>query len=159
MTRHDDSRTPDVPNRGLWIGLAIGGPVMAYGVVELWSKVGMSRLVQTGEWLLGGLLTHDLVVAPLLIALVWIAGRTFPSRARTAIRAGVLATILVVAIGAPALLGYGNRPDNPTVHPLGYPTAALTSIAIVWGLVALGQLAAAWHRHQRTVATKNTASQ
>jgi hypothetical protein len=157
MTTHHDSHTSG-SNRGLWIGLAIGAPIMVYGALELLSKVGSRHLAQTGEWIAGGLLAHDLAVAPTLIALVWVAGQTLPSRARTAVRAGTLGTILVLAIGGPALLGYGNRPDNPTVHPLDYPTAVLTSIAIVWGLVALGQLAFAWRHHQGPSTGRSTRS-
>ena len=142
--------------RGFWIGLAVGGPIMGYGIIELASNAGTPRLLQTGEWLVGGLLAHDLVVAPLVIGLVWVIGKALPSAARTSVRVGTLATVLVLALGAPALLGYGDRPDNATVHPLDYSTAVLTSLVAVWGLTALAQGVTVWRNHRRAVAgTRN----
>ena len=125
------------PGRGLWIGLALGGPIMVYAIIELASKSGTAGSVRTGEWLIGGLLTHDLVIAPLIIATVWATCRALPARVRAPVCAGVLGTALVITIGAPALLGYGHRPDNPTVHPLDYTTAVLTAVTIVWTAVLL----------------------
>jgi len=135
----------DTPGRGFWIGLAVGLPVMVYGAAELIGQAGWPRAGDVAVWLGGGLLLHDLLLAPLVIAVVWAVGTVFPSGLRAPVRAGILGSALVVAIGWPALRGYGNRPDNRTIHPLDYSTAVLTAIALVWLLVAAWMLIAWVH--------------
>ncbi len=138
----------DSPGFGFWIGLAFGAPVMVYGAAELITQGGWPRFVNVVEWLSAGVLLHDLLLAPLVIAVIWTIRRLFPSQFTPPITAGILGTALIVAIGWPALRGYGNRPDNPTVHPLDYSTAVLTAIALVWILVAVWLLARALLRRQ-----------
>ena len=48
------------------------------------------------------------------------------------LRAAVLGSGLILAIGWPGLRGYGNKPDNATIHPLDYSTAVLTLLVLVW---------------------------
>ncbi len=127
----------DTPGRGFWIGIAVGAPVMVYGAAELIGQAGWPRARDVAVWLGGGLLVHDVLLAPLVIAAVWAVGTVFPADLRAPIRAGILGSALVIAIGWPALRGSGNRPDNRTVHPLDYSTAVLTALALVWLLVAL----------------------
>jgi hypothetical protein len=139
----------ETPGRGFWIGLALGLPVMAYGAVELFGQAGSTRATNVAVWIGGGLLLHDLLFAPVVITAVWAIGKVLPERLRAPIRAGVLGTALVIAIGWPALRGYGNRPDNRTIHPLDYTTAVLTAMAVVWALVGAWVLVAAIDRRRR----------
>ena len=55
----------------------------------------------------------------------------------TPLRAAVLGSALVIAIGWPGLRGYGNKPDNATIHPLDYGSAVLTLLVLLWA-AALG---------------------
>ncbi len=120
------------PGRGLWIGLAIGAPLMAYGSWELIHHSDLKHSWAVTRLLLGGLLLHDFVVVPIVLAIVWLVGRALPLRATNAVRAGVLGTLLVIAVGWAALRGYGTRADNPTIHPLDATTAVLTAVGLVW---------------------------
>lgn len=129
--------TDDRPGRGFWIGLALGTPVMMYGAFELVQQVGWPRAVNVATWLGGGLLLHDLVLAPIVLALVWAIGRIASAALRTPLRVGILGSGLILAVAWPALRGYGDRPDNATVHPLDYGSAVLTALALLWGAVAL----------------------
>jgi hypothetical protein len=131
----------DEPGRGLWIGLVLGTPLVAYGTFELIRQTGWSRSFAVARWLGGGLLLHDLVLVPTTLAVVWLIGRWAPRPLRTPLRAGVLATALVIAVAWPGLRGYGNRADNPTIHPLDYGTAVLTLLVLVWAVVGVW---AAW---------------
>jgi hypothetical protein len=101
-------------------------------------------------WLGGGLLLHDLLFVPIVVTVVWGIGKVLPARHRAPTCAGVLGTALVIAIGWPGLRGYGNRPDNPTIHPLDYTTAVLTATAVVWAAVGLWLLVVAIDRRRRT---------
>ena len=126
----------DEPGRGFWVGLGLGGPVIAYGVVQLVRRTGWPRSLATARWLVGGLLLHDLVLVPIVLVLVWVVGRITPRWLTTPVRTGLLASALVLALGWPGLRGYGNRTDNRTVHPLAYGTAVLTALALVWAAAA-----------------------
>jgi hypothetical protein len=138
----------DRPGRGFWIGLALGTPVMVYGAYELVQQAGWPRSFDVATWLGGGLLLHDLVLVPLVLALVWAVGRVTPPFVRLPVRAGILGSALIVAVAWPALRGYGDRPDNATVHPLDYRSSVLTALGILWAAVALGAVVA-WARRSR----------
>jgi hypothetical protein len=138
--------TDDRPGLGFWIGFALGTPVMIYGAYELVQQVGWPRAFDVATWLGGGLLLHDLVLAPIVLVLVWAIGRIASPAARTPLRVGVLGSGLILAVAWPALRGYGDRPDNPTVHPLDYGSAVLTALALLWGAMSLWSLLARLRR-------------
>ena len=133
------------PGTGLWVGLAIGAPVIAYGTWQLVHHSTAARTFAVARWAISGGLLHDLVLVPVMLTVVWLIGRTIPSRAANAVRAGVLGTALVVAIDWAALNGYGDRTDNPSIHPLNATTATLTAVAVVWILVTIFW-AVSWQR-------------
>ena len=74
----DDER----PGLGFWIGLALGTPVMVYGAYELVQQMGWSRAFDVAKWLGGGSALHDLVLVPIVLALVWATGRIAPGIVR-----------------------------------------------------------------------------
>jgi hypothetical protein len=123
----------EIPGRSFWIGLALGTPVMVYGAVELVNQTGWPRAFGVARWFGGGILLHDLVLVPIVLAVVWAIGRWTPTAVHTPLRAAVLGSGLILGIGWPGLRGYGNKPDNATIHPLDYSTAVLTLLALVWG--------------------------
>jgi hypothetical protein len=135
-----DDRPREEPGLGFWIGLALGTPIMVYGAVELIGQAGWARAFAAGRWLAGSLILHDFVLVPIVLALVWILGRSTPAWLRTPLRAGMLASALVLALGLPGLLDLDVRPDNATVHPLDYGTAVLTALAVVWGVAVVWAL-------------------
>jgi hypothetical protein len=120
------------PGLGFWIGLAAGLPMVGYGAFELIRQTGWPRAFGVARWLGGGLLLHDFVLVPTVLVIVWVAGRGAPPWLRNPLRAGLLASALVVAVAWPGLRGYGDKPDNATIHPLDYETALLTVLAVVW---------------------------
>ncbi len=127
-----DPPDTEIPGRGFWIGLAIGTPVMVYGAAELVQQTGWPRAFGVARWFGGGILLHDLVIVPIVLAIVWAIGRWTPAPVHTPLRAAVLGTGLVVAIGWPGLRGYGNKADNATIHPLDYGSAVLTLLVLMW---------------------------
>jgi hypothetical protein len=141
-----DQDAAEIPGRGFWIGLGLGTPVMVYGAVELVRKTGWSRSLGVARWFGGGVLLHDLVLVPIVLAIVWAIGRWTPAAAHTPLRVAVLGSALVVAIGWPGLRGYGNKPDNATIHPLDYGTAVVTLLALLWGAALVW---AAWRLARR----------
>jgi hypothetical protein len=136
------------PGVGFWIGLALGTPVMVYGAYELVRQAGWPRAFDVAKWLGGGLLLHDLVLVPIVLAIVWALGQVPSPLVRNPLRAGVLGSALIAAVGWPALRGYGNKPDNATIHPLDYGRSVLTALALLWGAVAVWVLLALVRRRR-----------
>jgi MFS family permease len=129
---------------------AVGVAMGAFGALRL-LQLELEDLLDAGLWLAGGVLLHDVVVAPLTIAVTLLATRVVPSRARTAVVVGVvvLATVTVTAI--PVLGGWGVRADNPTLLDRDYTAgwlvfAGLVVLGVVLGLVLGPVLALARRR-------------
>ncbi len=85
------------------------------------------------RFLVGGDLVHDVVVAPVAVAIGFFVLRRLPVVARAPLRAVLFGTAVVVAIAWPGLRRYGRMraPDNATVQPLNYATSTLTAVAVV----------------------------
>ena len=123
-----------------WAGYAAGGALMLTGAVGLLAAD--DHLLGWALWFAGGIVLHDLVIAPLVVATGW-ALRGLPR----AVRAGLLISVLVVAGTLPVVLSPGRVPGNPTILPLPYGRNLLLVLAAVW--VATGAVVA-W-RHRRAV--------
>jgi hypothetical protein len=129
---------------------AVGVAMGAFGALRL-VQLDLDDLVDAVLWLAGGVLLHDVVVAPLTIAVTLLATRVVPARARTAVVVGVvvLATVTVTAI--PVLGRWGVRADNPTLLDRDYTAgwlvfAGLVVLGVVLGLVLAPVLALARRR-------------
>jgi hypothetical protein len=124
---------------------ALGVAVAGYGVFRL-LELGWSNLVATVVWLAGGVLLHDVVLAPATIVVCALAVLALRSRAWRAAAAGglvVLGTVTVTAI--PVLGRFGARPDNPTLLDRPYVAGWL----VVAGLVLAGSVLAGWWGSRR----------
>ncbi len=115
------------------VGVAMG----AFGALRF-LQLDRSDIVNAVLWLGGGVIAHDLVLAPVTIALTLLAARLVTGRARAAVVTGlvVLATVTVTAI--PVLGGWGVRADNPTLLNRDYVIGWL----VFAGLVVAGTLIA-----------------
>lgn len=113
-------------------GLVIGGiALLAVGAGKLATTSGdVATAAAVVAWLVGGVLIHDLVVAPLALALA-AGGRRWlpPSWQRGAI-------VMLVIVGSmsvwalPVLTGLGARPDNPTLLDRNYAAGWLIVAAL-----------------------------
>ncbi len=117
---------------------AVGVVVAGWGVWTLLTNQRPDQLVAAATWLVGGVVAHDVVLAPLVLAVGWVLARTMPPWLRGPAVAGsiVLGTVTVVAV--PVLGGWGRRADNPSLLPRDYWSgwlllAAFVTIAVVAG--------------------------
>lgn len=138
MNREDARR-----GAGFWIAFGIGVAVMTYGVRGLVDQAGTGTAGTVGRWIIGADLAHDLVLAPIAIAVGWVVGRLAPGWARAPIQAGLVATGVLLLVAWAPLRGYGRAlvPDNPSVQPLDYRSALATVLAAVWIGVGLWAVA------------------
>ncbi len=127
------------PGAIFWIGLVIGGAVMAFGIRGVLMDSRATHPTELVRWVIGADLLHDFLFAPLVIAGGWLVVRVVPRTWRVPVQAGLVASGVAALVGWAAWRGYGRAtvPDNGTVQPLDYTTAILTVWAIVWGLVAI----------------------
>ena len=108
--------TEERPGAIFWIGLAIGGAVMAFGVRGVIMDSRATHPTELARWVIGADLLHDFLLAPLVIAGGWIAVRVVPRAWRVPVQAGLVASGVVALVGWAAWRGYGHAtvPDNAT---------------------------------------------
>lgn len=132
--------------RWFWIGVAVGGLLIAVGVRGLLDEAVPARGYLL--WFLGFNIAHDAVVVPVVAALVWVAhGR----RSAIAVFA-LLAAGATVVFSVPFVLGRGRIPRSPSVLPLDYAAGLTWALSgIVVGALAV---AAVTHLFRRRAATR-----
>src|SRR5262245_29551118 len=123
--------------RGRWIAFVAGYATMAFGVIGLVRMVPLRAAGQISLWVVGADLLHDLVLAPLVCVFGVALAHVVSPAWRWPVRAGAIATALVLLTAYPALRGFGRHtaPGNGSVLPLDYTTAVLTVLAVIWGVV------------------------
>ncbi len=116
----------------------VGVPGVLAGLYGLFLllDLGLSNLWAAVEWLAGGVILHDGVLAPAVLLLAAIGLRVLPKALRTPAVVGfvVLGTVTVVAI--PVLGRFGARADNATLLDRPYVAGWLGLAALV--LVGVG---------------------
>jgi hypothetical protein len=108
----------------------IGVGVAAYGV-KLLLDLGFGNLRATVAWLIGGIVLHDAVLAPVTV----LVGIAFVVLQRTGVRTGplivgglVLGTVTIAAV--PMLGRFGARSDNATLLDRNYLVGWLVLAAV-----------------------------
>lgn len=109
------------------LAYAVGAAFVAIGLFGLLGSG--TSLVGWGLWFGGLAVAHDVLVVPLVLGVARLTRRAPWPYAMGPIMAGA-----VTVVALPAVLGYGRRPDNPSVLPQAYGTHLVT-IVILIGLV------------------------
>jgi hypothetical protein len=114
------------------VGLVLG----AYGAALLWDNppVVIMRIL---VWALIAVVLHDLVFAPLCVALGFAARRLIPVTWWAPIAVAAFCSVVLVFLAIPVYGKPGMRPDNMTVLDRNYPLGLWISLAIVWACVPL----------------------
>ena len=73
------------------------------------------QLVSMGTWLVGGVILHDAVLAPVTVLLGVVAARALPRRTRAVAAIAFLVWATLTVAFANVLSGQGGKPDNDTV--------------------------------------------
>jgi hypothetical protein len=143
--------TPNATDRsstygvGFWIGVLVGGGLIAYGLIGMFGDLGDDWL----NWLVylvGADLLHDVLIAPFVALFGWLCIRRVPPPWRAPLESGLILTVFVLLVGLIPLAGWGGNPGNPTIRPLNYTTSVLTAIALVWLAVAVVTSLVWWRR-------------
>jgi hypothetical protein len=124
---------------GRLLQVSVGLPAGAYALWLLASSP-VAQWWSLLIWLAGGVVLHDLVLAPVLIA-VGVASRKLPRSLRRPAAVGLVLWGTVTLLAVPVLGRFGARDDNATMLDRPYVTAWLVGCALTVLLVAL---AGAW---------------
>jgi hypothetical protein len=119
------------------VGLILGG----YGAVLVWENppVIIMRIL---VWAVVGVVLHDLVFAPVCVALGFAARRLIPGKWWPPIAVAAFCSVVLVFLAIPVYGKPGMRPDNMTVLDRNYPLGLWISLGVVWACVPLYYLAA-----------------
>lgn len=132
------------PGAVFWITAAIGAAVVVFGVRGLFENEprGAASAVR---WYIGGALVLDLIVVPLGAVAGAVAKRVVPAWTWPAVRAGLLASVTLIAVAAPLIIEPQGPSSNASVRPRDYEQGLALALAATWVVVA-GWLAIARRR-------------
>ncbi|MBA2558319.1 MAG: hypothetical protein H0V07_00215 [Propionibacteriales bacterium] len=122
---------------------ALGAGALVYGGWLTWG-LGAGSWLALAKWLAGGVIAHDLLLAPIVVVLGVVTVRLVPAYARApvAVAAIIWGTLTVVAI--PVLGGFGADPTLPSLLDRPY----LSSWLILTALMVVGVAAASLVRRR-----------
>ena len=94
--------------------LVAGLAAAAYGGWQL-AQRGWANSEAAATWLVGGVLLHDAVLAPVTIAACWLALRLVRAERLAPWAVGLVLLGPLTLVAVPVLGRFGVRPDNPTL--------------------------------------------
>ncbi|HYR17537.1 MAG TPA: hypothetical protein VEQ67_25480 [Mycobacterium sp.] len=118
------------------LGLVVG----VYGAVLVLDNPPVI-IIRIVVWALVGIVLHDLVFAPICVALGFAGRRLISGRWWPPIALAALCSVVLVFLAVPVYGKPGMRPDNMTVLDRNYELGLWISLAIVWACVPLYYLA------------------
>lgn len=77
----------------------VGLAAIGYGALRILTDAKDTKPIALAKWLIGSLLVHDLLIAPVVIGIGWLLARFVPARARAFVQAGLVTGGLVCAVG------------------------------------------------------------
>jgi hypothetical protein len=116
--------------------MIVGVAVAGYGAVLLWENppVIIMRIL---VWAVVGVVLHDLLFAPVCVALGFAGRRLLPGRWWSPIAVALFCSAVLVFLAIPVYAKPGLRPDNMSVLDRNYPVGFWVSLAVVWVCVPL----------------------
>jgi hypothetical protein len=119
--------------------LLVGLPGVVVGLYGLWLLLGegLANLRSTMVWAVGGVVVHDGVLAPVVLATCAVAARLLPHPWRGPVVMGFIVLGTVTVVASPVLGRWGARADNPTLLDRNYGAGWLVvaGLTLAWVLV------------------------
>jgi hypothetical protein len=125
-----------------WLVGAVGVLLLGYGGWLLATRQDPERVLDAAVWLGGGVLLHDLVLAPVVVLVGVTLARLLSGPARGPVVVGAVVLGSVTLLAVPVLGRFGARPDNPTLLDRPYWAgwsllATLTVVAVAAGVAVV----------------------
>ncbi len=141
--------TPPWHTISFLLGLAAGGPLVAYGVWWLVHNAGLTHPVGWTLTLAGAIVAHDLVLVPVVAGVGALLTRISPAWLRVPLRSALALSLVCALLAYPALSDRGRRPSNPTLLPRDLAVGLALVLVAIWVAALLWALA----RRQRSRAS------
>lgn len=146
------SRRSDLPEttswRGLLVGLALGLPVISYGLWGVLVDADRTHPAELARWVVGSAVAVDLLIVPAVIAVGAVVRRLTPRTWWPTVRAALMVTGALAVVAWPFVRGYGDDPANPSLLPRNYVGGLTGAVAVVWAAAA-AHLAWRWAAARR----------
>ncbi len=107
--------------------VVIGVALMSFGA---WLVVVDNNPLQVAPWVLGPVLLHDALLAPLVLGAVWLGHRILPRYAQGPALFALVVGGALTAVAASVLTRAGARPDNPSLLDRNYVAGYLVALAL-----------------------------
>ena len=120
-----------------WLFLVPGLAAVAVGGYGLWTSLSAAALTSWGIWFVGSALLHDLVIAPVWIALGWLATKVLPRPARAPIVVGAALSGSITLVALPFALGFGGDEGATSFATRDFTVTLLVVVGIVLAVSAL----------------------
>lgn len=115
----------------------VGAGVLLFGFGGLIVNADVTVPQNWGLYVLGGLVLHDGLLAPLAMAGGVVLGRLVPPRLRPPVQGGVLVSASLLLVAIPPWTGRGALPGNDSLLPQDYGSNLLVALAVVWAFVGV----------------------
>lgn len=132
-----------------WTSGVVGSLAAAYGGWLLLG-LGWGHLLGALAWLIGAVVLHDAVFAPLVLAVSYVALRTVPRDRLAPLVVMLVILVPVTLLGIPELGRFGARADNPTLLDRPYWLGWSAMVTLVVAGVLVGALVGAATRRRRS---------
>jgi hypothetical protein len=123
------------------VGLMLAGlAAAAYGLLRL-LELGWANTWAAVVWLVGGVVLHDAVFAPLVLGVALLAVRVVPRERLAPFVVALVVLVPVTLLSIPELGRFGARADRPTLLDRHYWPGWWAMVALVVVSVAVGTYA------------------
>ena len=115
-----------------WVSAAAGWAVIAWGVRGALHHHIETRPAELGRFFVGGVVVHDLVFVPLVLAGGVVLGRTVRGRWRAPVQAALIISGCAALFAWPEVRDYARVLHNPSSLPHNYTANLLVVVVAVW---------------------------
>ena len=123
----------DLPSGPLfWTAVIVGWGIILFGVGGALVDARFTHPRSMAIWIVGVLIAHDFVLAPLVFAVGKGLRRVASGADRRLLQACLFLFGIFVLVSIPVLGRFGQRPDNPTLLPRDYAVGLIVSLGVVW---------------------------
>jgi hypothetical protein len=120
-----------------WISSVAGWAIIGWGLRGVLHHQIDTRPAELLRFFTVGVLTHDLLFAPLVLAAGLAVARAVPGRWRALVQAGLIISGVVALFAYPEVRGYARVLHNPTSLPHNYAAHLAAVVTAVAGATAL----------------------
>jgi hypothetical protein len=122
--------------RRLTAGYAAGGALVAVGAYAFFGTGTRTQWRSAATWFAGGVLAHDLLLAPAAVLVGAGLARAVPSAYRGVVQAALYVSGTVALAAVVLVSGKGRDPTVPSQQPLPYGRNLLVVLALIWTVAA-----------------------